>query len=65
MKAPICKQGENAASILKRRGFTPGSRLGALMNAIHPRLAPGGFDGRRGVSTVTRKKCVAQLMHGS
>ena len=31
IKAPMRKQGENVASILKQRGFTPGSRLGALM----------------------------------
>ena len=31
IKAPMREQGENVASILKQRGFTPGSRLGALM----------------------------------
>jgi len=38
------KQGDNAVSIPKRRGSSPGLRLGACMRRrINPRLAPGGF----------------------
>jgi len=43
IKAPMRKQGDIAASIPKPPTSSPGSRLGACIGTIIPRLAPGGF----------------------
>ena len=42
MKAPMRKHGENAASVRKQPGITPGSRLGALMTVKHAATVNGG-----------------------